>query len=181
MKAAVYCGSTPGNDGIYTKTAFALGEWMGQNGWELVYGGSKTGLMGAVADGVLWSGGAVTGVVPDVPVIKSRVHPGITTIVETDTMSARKAVMIELADAYIALPGGLGTLDEITEILSLRSLGLLRGPVIFYSMNGYYEPMKAVFSNILNSGFGRPEFFDGVVFAERLEDVAEVLCAAAKE
>ena len=175
MKLAVYCGSTPGNDPAFRDAAFALGTWMGENGVELVYGGSKTGIMGAVADGVLQAGGAVTGVVPDVPAIRRRMHPGLTTLVETDTMAARKARMIELADAFLALPGGLGTLDEITEILSLESLDLIRGPVLFYNLNGYYEPVKAVFANILNSGFGKPEYFAAVHFPENLEDLADAL------
>ncbi len=175
MKIAVYCGSSAGNDPACTEAAAALGTWMGRNGHELVYGGSNTGLMGALADGVLRAGGAVTGVVPDVAVIKRRIHPGITTLVETDTVATRKTRMIDLADAFIALPGGLGTLDEITEILCLQSLGLVRGPVIFYSVKGYYAPMKAVFSNILENGFGSPAHFSEVVFAEDLADVAAAL------
>ena len=175
MKIAVYCGSTGGKDPAFAEAAFALGEWMGRNGHTLVYGGSNTGMMGAVADGVLTVGGTVVGVVPDVPEIRRRVHPGLTALVETDTMAERKVCMIERSDAYIALPGGLGTLDEITEILSLESLDLVRGPVIFYSMKGYYEPMKAVLANILQTGFGKPEYFSNVTFADDLAQIAGVL------
>ena len=175
MKIAVYCGSTAGNDSVFAENARALGEWMGRNGHELVYGGSHTGLMGAVANGVLHAGGKVTGVVPDVPAIKKRVHPGITKLIETDSVAERKTRMIELADAFLALPGGLGTLDEITEILSLQSLELVKGPVIFYNLKGYYEPMKLVFSRILENGFGKPEYFSQVHFPKRLEEVAEIL------
>lgn len=179
MRIAVYCGSTPGNDGACLRAASELGAWMGRNGHELLYGGSKTGLMGALADGVLAAGGAVTGVVPNVPSIKARMHPGLTAVVETETMAERKAVMLR-AEAWIALPGGLGTLDEITEVLSLRSLDLVRGPVIFYSVNGYYEPLKPVFDNILQRGFGRPAFFSGVVFAACLEEVSQALAGPAE-
>lgn len=174
MRIAVYCGSTAGNLELYTGAAYALGAWMAENGHELVYGGSNTGLMGAVADGVLDGGGRVTGVVPDVPEISRRAHPRLTTRIEAGTMALRKTKMIELAQAFIALPGGVGTLDEITEILSLESLGLVRGPVIFYSMEGYYAPMQAVLDNILARGFGRPEYFSSVHFAENLEQ----LCCA---
>lgn len=175
MKIAVYCGSTAGNDPAFVNAAFELGVWMGENGHELIYGGSHTGLMGAVADGVLSAGGSVTGVVPDVPVIRSRMHPGLTSVVETDSMAERKSCMIRRADAFLALPGGLGTLDEITEVLSLKSLGLTEGPVLLYSVNGYYEPMKAVFSGILRSEFGKPAYFEGVSFPENLAEVARAL------
>ena len=175
MKIAVYCGSTPGNDPIFVEAARALGEWMGKNGHELVFGGSKTGLMGAVADGVLSVGGAVTGVVPNVPAIRSRMHGSLTTLIETESMAERKTCMIQRAEAYLALPGGLGTLDEITEILSLESLELVRGPILFYSVKGYYAPMRAVLDNILQSGFGRPEYFSRVFFPEDLSAVADAL------
>ena len=178
MKIAVYCGSTPGSDPAFAAAARALGEWMGNNGHELVFGGSKTGLMGAAADGVLSAGGAVTGVVPNVPVIRARMHPHLTNLIQTETMAARKSEMIAMADAFIALPGGLGTLDEITEILSLSSLDLVRGPVIFYSVLGYWDPMKAVFANILENGFGKPEYFSAVHFPRDLAEVAAILDAA---
>ena len=175
MKIAVYCGSTSGLDPAYEAAARALGEWMGQNGHELIYGGSKTGLMGALADGVLGAGGSVTGVVPNVPEIRARMHGGITTLVETESMAERKTCMIRRAEAFFALPGGLGTLDEITEILSLESLNLVRGPVVFYSVKGYYEPVKAVLTNILHSGFGKPEYFSRVYFPETLPELAAAL------
>ena len=175
MKIAVYCGSTPGNDSFYVQTAYKLGAWMGANGHELVYGGSNTGLMGGVADGVLSAGGRVTGVVPNVAEIQGRIHRGITTLIETQTMAQRKSKMIELAEAFIALPGGIGTLDEMTEIISLSSLKILNNPVIFYNMKGYYEPVKAVLANILQHGFGRTEYFSEILFADRLEEIAEML------
>ena len=175
MKIAVYCGSSAGERKTYRETAYALGAWMGENGHELIYGGSKTGLMGAVADGALDHGGRVTGVIPNVPQIESRRHPGLTSVIRTETVALRKSRMIELADAFVALPGGLGTLDEITEILSLRSLGLVSGPVVFFSVEGYYEPMKEVFGNLVRNGFGRREYFSRTVFAETLGEVIEVM------
>ena len=172
---AVYCGSTPGNNSLYVKLAYELGEWMGQNGHQLVYGGSNTGLMGAVADGVLSANGKVIGVVPNVAEIQGRTHRGITQLIETETMAERKSKMIQLSNAFIALPGGLGTLDEITEILSLQSLKIIDGPVILYNMDGYYEPVKAVLSNILKNAFGRPEYFTNVTFADDLSDIAKAI------
>jgi hypothetical protein len=178
VKIAVYCGSSAGNDPAFGEAAYALGVWMGRNGHALIYGGSRTGMMGAVADGVLSAGGAVTGVVPDVPLIRSRIHSGLTTLIETGTVADRKARMLEEADAFIALPGGLGTLDEITEILSLESLGLARGPVILYNTKGYYEPLRTVFSAILHNGFGRQEFFSGVYFIDSPEALGRLLPAS---
>ena len=175
MRIAVYCGSSAGNDEAFAIAAYTLGQWMGEHGHELIYGGSNTGIMGAVADGVLESGGAVTGVVPNVPVILGRVHPGLTTLIKTETMAERKTRMIELADAFIALPGGLGTLDELTEILSLESLDIISGPIVLYSVNGYWEPMKAVFANVLQNGFGKPEYFSQVRFADSPEALSGIL------
>ena len=175
MRITVYCGSSAGNREIYGKSAFELGAWMGRAGHELVYGGSETGLMGAVADGVLSEGGMAIGVIPDIPQIQSRRHPGLTRYIETDTVAMRKNRMIELAEAFIALPGGLGTLDEITEILSLSSLDIVSVPVIFYNMAGYYEPLKSVFSHVIRNGFGKEEYFSCVTFAETLEDIARAL------
>lgn len=175
MNIAVYCGSTPGSDPAFVAAARALGEWMGKNGHTLIFGGSNTGLMGAVADGVLSVGGSVTGVVPNVPVIRARMHPKLTTVVLTETMASRKSRMIELADAFIALPGGVGTLDEITEILSLTSLSILHGPVLFYDIKDYYAPMKAVLANILEKDFGKPEYFSAVHFPRDLAAVSAAL------
>lgn len=177
MRVAVYCGSTTGKNEMFVRTARELGHWMGEHGCELIFGGSKTGLMGAVADGVLEAGGVVTGVVPKVAEIQQRMHPALTTLIETDSMAERKSRMIALAEAFIALPGGIGTLDEITEILSLLSLGLVKCPVIFYNVNDYYEPVRTVLSNILQNGFGKPSYFSDVVFADNLGSVARALLA----
>lgn len=175
MNIAVYMGSTPGSNSEFVRKAHELGQWMGENGHTLVYGGSKTGMMGAVADGVHETGGSVIGIVPDVAEIQARTYPYLTELVRTHTMAERKSEMIKRAEAFIALPGGIGTLDEITEILSLYSLKIVTGPVIFYNMNGYYEPMKAVLQNILQNGYGREEYFRDVLFAEGLDEIKEAI------
>ena len=115
------------------------------------------------------------GIVPDVAEIQARTYPYLTELVRTHTMAERKSEMIKRAEAFIALPGGIGTLDEITEILSLYSLKIVTGPVIFYNMNGYYEPMKAVLQNILQNGYGREEYFRDVLFAEGLDEIKEAI------
>ena len=175
MKIAVYCGSTPGNNEVFVRKAHELGRWMGENGHTLIYGGSNTGLMGAVAGGVLEAVGEVTGVVPDVPLIKSRTHPGITRTIFTQTMAERKSKMIELADAFIALPGGIGTFDELTEIVSLASLDIVKGAIVCFNVNGYYETLKAVFSGIVENGFGKPMFFDRILYSDDFEEIGRHL------
>jgi len=180
MRIAVYCGSTPGNDEAFTDSARKLGLWMGRNGHELIYGGSNTGLMGAVADGVLEAGGRVTGVVPDVPLIKARVHAGLTECIFTKTMAERKSKMIELAQAFIALPGGIGTLDEITEIISLCSLEIINAPIVFFNVKGYYEPIKQVLCGIVESAFGKPAFFDRILYSDNPETIGEHLSFTSK-
>ena len=175
MNICVYCGSSCGNKEVFINKAYELGHWIGSKGHTLVYGGSNTGLMGAVANGTLEKGGKVIGVVPNVPLIKERTHKGVTEIIETDTMAERKTKMIELSDAFIAQPGGVGTLDEITEILSLSSLSIVKGKIVFYNVNGYYDPMKTVIKNIVDNGFGEDKYFKPVLFSDCVEEIEKFL------
>ncbi|MBP3280001.1 MAG: TIGR00730 family Rossman fold protein, partial [Butyrivibrio sp.] len=144
MNIAVYCGSSSGNNSKFMESAKYLGRWIGESGNTLVYGGACKGLMGALADAVLESGGKVIGVLPDVPRIQARKHTGLTECINTSSMAERKAKMIELADAFVALPGGIGTLDEITDVLSLSSLDVVKGPIVLFNTDGYYEPFRKV-------------------------------------
>ena len=180
MKIAVYCGSGSGNKEEYIRTAEELGRCIGENGHTPVYGGSNTGLMGTVADAVLAHGGRVTGVIPDVPLIRSRMHQGLTEIIETDSMAERKTKMIELADGFAALPGGVGTLDEITEILSLQSLDIIDAPIVFINTLDYYLPVKQFIGNILANEFGREEYFEKVLFSDKIEEIGQFMERAAK-
>lgn len=175
MKIAVYCGSSAGNDEKYKNTAAELGRWMAENGHELVFGASDSGLMGAVADGVLNAGGVAIGVVPDVAEIKARMHKGLTKYVYTDTMSERKRQMIELADAFIALPGGIGTIDEITEVICLAQLRLHTKPSILYNIDGYYEPLRDMLRMTEKTGFAHPEGNGRLAFLNNLFDIGKFL------
>ena len=172
MNIAVYCGSSSGNDPRYAQAARTLGSWIGENGHTLVYGGAGKGLMGILADSVLEAGGKVTGVLPKVALIRERMHERLTTYFETSTMAERKTKMIELADAFVALPGGIGTLDEITEVMTLMSLGIKKAPVVLYDTDGYYQPLKAVLDNIVNKEFGRREYFADVLISDDIGKVA---------
>lgn len=175
MWITVYCGSRTGNNEIFIKAAKELGEWMGKNGHNLVFGASNSGLMGAVADAVLENGGQVVGVVPDVPEIKARMHKGLTDYVFTADMSERKKRMIEMADAYIALPGGIGTLDEITEVICLSQLRIHTKPCIFFNLRGYYEPVYQQFEIMEETGFAHAGGNGKVYFCAELDEIADVL------
>jgi uncharacterized protein (TIGR00730 family) len=175
MNIAVYCGSSSGNDEKYTEAAKKLGTWIGESGNTLVYGGANKGLMGVLADSVLENGGKVIGVLPDVERILARKHTGLTECINTSSMAERKSKMIELADAFIALPGGIGTLDEITDVMSLSSLDVVTGPIVLFNTDGYYEPFRIVINKVIETGFGRPEYFERVLFSEDMDEIETFL------
>ncbi len=175
MNIAVYCGSRPGNGDAYLQKARELGAWIGQAGHALIYGGTHVGLMGALADSALSNGAHVTGVIPDVAAIRAVRHPELSEYIDTSSVAERRTRMIELADAFVVLPGGLGTLDEITEVLSLISLDLLRGKTVFFGAQGYYRPLEGMFDSILRAGFGNAEYFRDVLFTEDIERVKRFL------
>ena len=175
MNIAVYCGSSCGNDPKYVEAARTLGRWIGENGHTLVYGGANKGIMGEVADAVLKAEGKVIGVLPRIMLIQERKHLGLTEYIETSSMAERKTRMIELADAFVALPGGIGTLDEITEVMTLASLGIIKDPIVLYDAGGYYQPLKGVLENIVNKEFGRKEYFSKVLISDNILKIAKHL------
>ena len=175
MNIAVYCGSVSGNKEQFEKGARALGTWIGEHGHTLVYGGAQGGLMGIVADAVLEHGGTVTGVLPAVESIQKRRHPGLTAYIETTDMAERKAKMIELSDAYVALPGGPGTLDEITDVISLARLGIEDKPCVLFDIDGFYQPLKTVFDQMLEVGFAETGAFRKVLISEDLGKISVFL------
>ena len=154
-----------------------LGTWIGQSGNALIYGGSKSGLMGALADSVLNAGGNVTGVEPQFFIENEFQHEGITKLIVTKDMSERKNKMIELGNAFIAFPGGTGTLEEITEIMSKVSLKQLNAPCIVYNLNGYYDGLKAMLKHMIDMGLSSEERQKGIYFAESLEQITDILCS----
>ena len=175
MNIVVYCGSSSGIGDKYLESARALGKWIGESGNTLVYGGASKGLMGAVSDATLEAGGKVIGVLPDVPLIQARRHKGLTEYIDTPSMAERKAKMIELADAFVALPGGIGTLDELTEVMSLASLDITSCPIVLFDTDGYYKPFKEVIRNIIESGFGQKEYFSRMLFSENMQEISEFI------
>lgn len=172
MRIAVYCGSVSGNDPTHAQIAEALGKMIGERGHQLVYGGSHTGLMGIVANTAMANGAEAIGVIPNVKLIHERVHEGLTECIRMDTMSARKDKMIELSDAYIALPGGYGTLDEISDILCLTRLELIDKPIVLVNANGYYDALKVFFDKMTETGYVGSEEMENVLFSDDVEAIA---------
>ena len=155
-RLCVYCGSSIGADPRYREAAAALGAGLAASGIELVYGGGRNGLMGAVADAVLAGGGTAIGVIPRHLQDREVAHLGLSELVIVDTMHQRKQAMAERADAFAVLPGGVGTLDETVEILSWRQLGLHDKPVYIVDIAGYWSPLALLFDHVVASDFAAP-------------------------
>lgn len=176
MNIAVYCGSDFGNNPVYNEAAEELGKWIGQSGHTLIYGGGDSGLMGTVAKAVYNAGCNVIGVLPgNVDFIKGRPQPFVTECIITDNMSDRKQKMLDLADAYIALPGGIGTLDEISEAITLTKLGVYKKKSILFNRNAFYEPLKHMFLEMEKEGFLTKESMQHVLFSDDIEEIEEFL------
>jgi uncharacterized protein (TIGR00730 family) len=149
----VYCGSNPGRAAEYREAARGLARVLAARGVEVVYGGGAVGLMGALADAALEAGGRVTGVIPQALVDREIGHRGLTELRVVSSMHERKMLMADLADAFIALPGGIGTLEEIIEVLTWTQLGLHRKPCALLDVNGFYAPLRAFLDHAVAEGF----------------------------
>ncbi|MGC1174063.1 TIGR00730 family Rossman fold protein [Polaromonas sp.] len=153
FSVCVYCGSRPGVDPSFAETARRVGTWIGEHGGQLVYGGGRNGLMGIVADATLAASGRVIGVIPKALVEKEWAHTGCTELHIVDTMHERKRIMAEHADAFLSLPGGIGTLEEFFEVWTWRQLGYHAKPVGLLNLNGYYAELLAFLASSVKSGF----------------------------
>ena len=152
----VYCGSSPGNNDLYLKAGHTLGRAIAQTGLQLVYGGGGKGIMGAVADGALRSGGKVTGIIPRFLMAKEATQAALQRLDEfivTENMHERKHMMFEKSDAFVALPGGIGTVEEIIEIMTWAQLGHHRKPIVFANIGGFWNPMLALLDHMKAEGF----------------------------
>ena len=162
----VYCGSRIGEHPEYAEQAQAFGAELARRGIALVYGGGNVGLMGIVADAVLAGGGKAIGVIPRQLVEREVAHQGLSELVVVDTMHQRKTRMFELADAFVALPGGFGTMDEMFEMLTWAQLGLHRYPCAFLDVRGYYRDLRSMVDHMASERFVRAEQRDSVWFGE---------------
>lgn len=165
----VYCGSSPGTHPDYAAQARAFGGEMARRGIALVYGGGKVGLMGTVADAVLAAGGKAIGVIPRQLVDLEVAHPGLSELQVVDTMHQRKTRMYELSNAFVALPGGFGTMDEMFEMLTWAQLGLHRYPCAFLDVRGYYGGLRTMMDHMVGEGFVRPGQRDSVWFGDSMD------------
>ncbi|WP_455950445.1 LOG family protein [Eubacterium sp.] len=175
MNITVYLGALEGNDPLLEKAVKELGTWIGKSGNTLVYGGSKTGLMGKLAGNTLNAGGKVIGVEPKFFIDEDVQYEGLTELIVTENMSERKAKMIELGDAFIAFPGGTGTLEEISEVMSKKSLKQLDAPCILYNLNGYYDSLKELLHHMIEKGLSFKERQCGIFFAENLDEIERII------
>jgi uncharacterized protein (TIGR00730 family) len=170
----VFCGSSEAADRDYMLAAAALGRALAEADLTLVYGGGGVGLMGACANAAHEAGGRVLGVIPDFLVGAERALDAVEHVV-VGSMHERKMAMFDRSDAFVAMPGGVGTLEEIVELLSWRRLGLHEKPVIFYSPNGFWEPLFALFQHTVDARLTPPEFMDSWIVVERIDDVVPEL------
>jgi uncharacterized protein (TIGR00730 family) len=176
---AVYCGSNPGTDPAYRQAAAQLGRDLAQAGCTLVYGGSHAGLMGVVADAALQAGGRVVGVIPQALVSREIAHRGLSELLVVRDMHERKARMNDLAEGFVALPGGIGTLDETIEMFTWSQLGIHRKPCALLNLGGYYEALLAFLRHAVGHGFLRQAQLDELLVLDRVESLLPRLAAAA--
>ncbi len=184
MNITVYCGANTGNDPEFIKKAAELGRWMAEHGHRLVYGGGNSGMMGAVSHALLEGGGKSTGVSPRFFIKNEEVRDDLTELIVSEHMWDRRKIMIEHGDAYIALPGGTGTIDEISEVLSLKRLGLLgdvNKPVMLYNINGYYDKFFEFLDNMAAEGFCRAADRQNAIEVTCIEDIERELEKAGGE
>ena len=177
MNITVYLGSGMGNDNSIKDAVRQLGEWIGTSGNTLVYGGSKIGLMGILAEAVITSGGEAIGVEPQFLVDRVLQYDGLTELIVTEDMSQRKAKMIELGDVFVAVPGGTGTLEEITEIMSQTALGLIDAPCIVYNHNKYYDDLKRQLDKMTDYDFSDAGRQKNIHFADSIEQIMDIAAA----
>lgn len=170
-RLCVFCGSSHGNSPAFEAAARELGEAMATRGIELVYGGSHVGLMGVVADAALAHGGKVIGVLPRFMADKELAHPKLSELHLVDTMHARKQLMAELAEGFVALPGGFGTLEEIFEAMTWGQLHLHAFPCGFLNVNGYYDSLMELLRGSVANGFVRRGQFDALILARSVDEL----------
>lgn len=177
----VYCGSSAKVDDLFKDASRALGALLAGAGKRVVFGGGHVGLMGILADATLEHGGEVTGIIPEHISEKEIAHNGLTELRVVKTMHERKQMMVDLADAFIIMPGGLGTMDEFFEIFTWWQLGLHDKPIIIVNVDGYWSPLLALVDNIVRHKFARAEDRKHLSVIDRVEDIIDALDRAPQE
>lgn len=169
---AVYCGSTLGNSPRFEEAAQQVGAELARRGLRMVYGGGNVGLMGTVADAAVAAGGEVVGVIPRQLIDREMAHAGLTELEVVDTMAQRKTRMEELADAFLCLPGGVGTLEELVEVLTMQQLGHVHGPMGLINVDGFWQPFLQTLQSMAACGFVQQRYIDAIALSS---DPAEIL------
>lgn len=175
MNITVYLGANEGNDPALKQAVWELGTWIGESDNDLIYGGSKVGLMGVIAESVLRAGGKVTGVEPQFFMEKELQYDAVTHLIVTETMAERKTKMIELGDVFVAMPGGTGTLEEISEVMSLLALDRLEAPCILYNLHGYYDSLQQLLDRMIAADLSSEYRQRNIYFVKNLDELQKVL------
>ena len=175
MRITVFCGANNGKSELYKENAIELGKWIANKNHTLVYGGGKIGLMGVIADTVLENNGEVIGIMPQCWVDREISHTGITEFVIVDDMSERKTQLVDLGDAFIALPGGPGTLEEISQVISWVRVGKKDAPCILMNVNGYYDFLEQYFDKMVEDGFLTKEDRKRTLFTDSIDEMEEFI------
>jgi uncharacterized protein (TIGR00730 family) len=175
---AVYCGSKLGAKSTYATAARELGVQMAARGIRLVFGGGRIGMMGEVADQVLADGGRVTGVIPHFLDELEVAHKGVTELIAVESMHERKHIMFSRSDAFVILPGGLGTLDECMEIITWKQLQIHACPIIILDVDGYWQSLKALFKDIVEGGFAHPKALELFSIVDSVDGVFKAISSA---
>jgi uncharacterized protein (TIGR00730 family) len=178
-KICVYCGSSPGTDPAFVESARAFGEIMAKNGIGLVYGGGAIGIMGAIAYSVLDNGGEVTGIIPEFLMTREKALRGTHELIVTQDMHERKRKMFEMADAFVTLPGGIGTLEEVVEQMTWAQLGRHKKPILLANINGFWEPLCALIEHMKTLEFIRDDLNFNLLVADQVADILPMLQKAA--
>jgi uncharacterized protein (TIGR00730 family) len=176
----VYCGSSAGNEPAFADAAAELGKIFAENGVRLVYGGGSVGLMGILAESVLSHGGKATGIIPEFLTKRERPRRLAQELIVTRDMHERKRTMFDRADAFVALPGGIGTLEELVEQLTWAQLGRHRKPILIANINGYWDPLLTLVAHMRERAFVPESLAVNFLVAERVEDILPVLHQAAR-
>ncbi len=174
MNITVFLGALEGNDPTLSVAVRELGEWIGESGNTLIYGGSESGLMGMLAKSVLSAGGEVIGIEPQAFIDEEYQLEGLTELIVTPDMATRKAKLIEYGDAFIAFPGGTGTLEEVSEVMSMISLKYIDAPCILYNLNGYYDDLKKLLQHMIDAGLSTTDRQEGIYFANNLKEICDL-------
>ncbi|WP_325168893.1 TIGR00730 family Rossman fold protein [Cytobacillus luteolus] len=171
-KICIFCGSSFGNSSIYQEKVNELGTILAKRNVELVYGGGNVGLMGEISRSVLAHGGRVTGVIPEV-IYQNVEHIELTELFVVKDMHERKAKMYDLSDGFIALPGGIGTLEELAEVMTWYQIGYHQKPIGIYNVNGFYDGLLDTFKHMINEGFLKKEYIDSLVISDDPDSLLE--------